>query len=63
MPDQTFAERIRECPYQLRQRDGRLGGCADEYWQLGRPLVKREFGTPVAPILQFGCRSVGLTPT
>ena len=49
MHDLSFAERIRERAYQLWQQDGSLEGCADEYWQIARTLVEREFGLQVPP--------------
>ncbi|WP_075643604.1 DUF2934 domain-containing protein [Paraburkholderia ginsengiterrae] len=50
MHDLTFAEKVRERAYQLWQQDGSLEGCADEYWQIARTLVEREFGLPVPPV-------------
>ncbi|MFL9869883.1 DUF2934 domain-containing protein [Paraburkholderia fungorum] len=47
MDELSFTGRIRECAYQLWQQDGSLEGCADEYWQIARTLVEREFGLPV----------------
>ncbi|MFM0115241.1 DUF2934 domain-containing protein [Paraburkholderia nemoris] len=49
MDDLSFTERIRERACQLWQQDGSLEGCADEYWQIARTLVEREFGLPVPP--------------
>jgi hypothetical protein len=49
MPDLTFAERTRERACQLWQQDGSLEGWADEYRQIARTLIEREFGLPVPP--------------
>jgi hypothetical protein len=38
----TIDERIRAKAYELWEEDGRLQGCADEYWRIARTLVEAE---------------------
>jgi hypothetical protein len=49
MSDPTLAENIGERAHQLRQLDGSLEGCADEYMRTARALVEEEFVASVAP--------------
>lgn len=42
MDNRTIEERIRAKAYELWEEDGRLEGCADEYWRVARTLVEAE---------------------
>ncbi|WP_267939541.1 DUF2934 domain-containing protein [Paraburkholderia sp. HD33-4] len=42
MAAESIEERIRAKAYALWQEDGRMEGCADEYWRKARALVEAE---------------------
>jgi hypothetical protein len=44
--EKTLEDRMRERAYALWERDGRLEGRSDEYWQLARCEVEAEDAEP-----------------